>query len=382
MKALLVSMIPFPGSNASAIRTECLAKILISLGYHVDVFSGGPCTNERIVALGDGLSYVSYKGLSRKLWHRAIDLLRRSRQILRNQLTTRRYDVILLTISTNQVLRCIKREAERYNTPLLYDCVEWYSPNQFTFGALSPTYIQKQQWMTKLIDRQFRVIAISHYLEHHFTSRGLKTSYIPAVMDLHAIQPNKRAHYDGVSLLYAGTPGKKDKLREVMRACAALCEDERSRFRLTLIGVSREQLTSECGIYQEDLEVLGDRLRVFGTAHHDRVLEAYGEADFSILIRPTNMRYAQAGFPTKFVESMATGTPVICNITSDLGHYCVDGVNSIVVQSDQTQDVIVALRSALQLSVEQKQAMREAARACAVENFDYRHYTSAIKVLL
>ena len=41
------------------------------------------------------------------------------------------------------------------------------------------------------------------------------------------------------------------------------------------------------------------------------------KADYSIIIRDNNL-VTRAGFPTKFVESVACGTPVICNDNSDL----------------------------------------------------------------
>ena len=51
---------------------------------------------------------------------------------------------------------------------------------------------------------------------------------------------------------------------------------------------------------------------------------------FDVLLRYSDLRYTKAGFPTKVVESLASATPVITNITSDLEMYLKDGENSVI----------------------------------------------------
>jgi hypothetical protein len=69
-----------------------------------------------------------------------------------------------------------------------------------------------------------------------------------------------------------------------------------------------------------------------GRIPRPQVLEELSKADFTVLMRSEEQRYAKAGFPTKFVESLATATPVIANSTSDLGMYLKDGENGYVVK--------------------------------------------------
>lgn len=52
--------------------------------------------------------------------------------------------------------------------------------------------------------------------------------------------------------------------------------------------------------------------------------------DFSILLREKN-RGTMAGFPTKIVESLSLGVPVITTETSDLKNYIQDGINGFIV---------------------------------------------------
>ena len=46
-----------------------------------------------------------------------------------------------------------------------------------------------------------------------------------------------------------------------------------------------------------------------------------------------------AGFPTKVVESMSLGVPVITTNTSDLAKYVIDGVNGYIVDIGGSQSV-------------------------------------------
>ena len=93
-----------------------------------------------------------------------------------------------------------------------------------------------------------------------------------------------------------------------------------------------------------------------------------------ILIRSSTARYAKAGFPTKVVESLMSSTPVILNMTSDLGMYLKDGYDCIEVEHEDPESIVRALRRALALTPEQKDQMKKNARKTAEENFDYRLY--------
>ena len=74
------------------------------------------------------------------------------------------------------------------------------------------------------------------------------------------------------------------------------------------------------------------------------VQEAVNHADFTILLRNRN-RATMAGFPTKIVESLACGTPVITTRTSDLEHYIVDGDTGFFIDISSEEKMVKALLS-------------------------------------
>ena len=179
-----------------------------------------------------------------------------------------------------------------------------------------------------------------------------------------------------LSLAYAGTPGKKDLINNVIEAMLRL-DPSGKRVHLTLAGSLEEEILNLPALRGREVSELPDCIEVLGHIPHEKALELIGRADFLPLLR-ANQRYAQAGFPTKVVESLALGTPVICNLTSDLGEYIHDGVEGIVCADYSTDAFAAALERALALTPQQRTEMRKAAREQAERSFDYRVYADSL----
>ena len=99
-------------------------------------------------------------------------------------------------------------------------------------------------------------------------------------------------------------------------------------------------------------------------------------------MRPSDERYAKAGFPTKVVESLSLGTPMLCNLSSDLAMYLTDGENSIIIEDCSADACCSALRRILALSREQMNSMRLSARKTAEDAFDWRKYKEEVSMFI
>jgi glycosyltransferase involved in cell wall biosynthesis len=78
-------------------------------------------------------------------------------------------------------------------------------------------------------------------------------------------------------------------------------------------------------LYPEDTDLLKEytvrnRIIFHGRLHHEEALKILQGSDYCIFYRE-NTRLNRAGFPTKFVESISCGVPVITTRTSDLAQY-------------------------------------------------------------
>lgn len=126
---------------------------------------------------------------------------------------------------------------------------------------------------------------------------------------------------------------------------------------------------------------LPNSLEVLGRMPCTDTMQIVGTSDFSVLLRPLE-RYAMAGFPTKVTESMTLGTPVICNLTSDLADYVDDGIEGLVCLDYSVDAFMKTLEGALSLSGKSKSEMRLAARRRAATSFDYRNYLGVMNDFL
>jgi hypothetical protein len=79
---------------------------------------------------------------------------------------------------------------------------------------------------------------------------------------------------------------------------------------------------------------------------------------------------------------MALGTPLICNITSDLGYYIHDGVEGLICRDHSVEAFKESLEHALVLTPAQRDNMRIAARVQAEHSFDHKLYAQPLRRFL
>ena len=264
----------------------------------------------------------------------------------------------------------------------VFDAVEWYDPKSFWHGFFSP-----YQWNIEIALRYYSkktqaVIAISSFLEKHYRAKGCEVVKIPPTLDTKEIIPNLEVKNDILTLSYTGTPGHKDLFNEYIEAVLQLSEEGES-LKFCFAGVSIEQLVrfealKTRGISKDNIpKVLDCR----GVTTQKEAIDITKNADFSLLLRRVE-RYAQAGFPTKVVESLSMGTPVICNITSDLKDYIIHKNTGLICDEATVASLKQSIKEALFLTKDKKQFMRKSARDMAQRSFDYRCYIDTIKQLI
>ncbi len=266
-------------------------------------------------------------------------------------------------------LQRVCRWGKAHEVPVVADVVEWYSASQVG-GRWAPLYWEYEYSMRHIVPRCNGVIAISDFLSRYYGPLGRPVVRIPPVLDTTQVQigENRRQSGAAVSLVYAGMPGRKDLLGNVLRALRDV-DPEGKRIRLRIAGPSEAVVQHLFPRYPaRAVEVMGRR-------GHSEVLKLVRESDYSVLLRP-DARYAHAGFPTKAVESMACGTPLICNLTSDLGEHVHHGISGMVCTDDSPSACARVLEQVAALSIERHRDMRRAAREQAERAFDFRELSA------
>jgi glycosyltransferase involved in cell wall biosynthesis len=377
-----VGPVAFPEGGAAARRILGISQSLREAGYEVLIGSGqlpkpgvsepedfegfpvyslGERTGEHLPTILKHLSYLTM-GRNTRSWLGTLDP---------------KPTAVILYAGYSAYFSRLLPWCERNDIPLIFDAVEWYDPASVPGGKYGP-----YRWSFELAMRYFcvrckHIIGISSLLQNYYKERGCETVRVPPTLDVQAVpSPSTTSREDVVTIGYAGTPGKKDGFDSMLEAILR-ADPEGKRLRFRVAGVTPEQVLKYPAIASRGLTSLPPSVEALGKVPHSEAVALIREADFSVLVRPL-MRYAMAGFPTKVVESLAMGTPVICNLSSDLGMYLHDGQEAIVCADHSAESLTEAFKRALELSPAQRQAMRASARACAENSFDFRNFSAPL----
>lgn len=383
---LVISFNRFPDGDAGSIRSFAFGKLLKNMGNDVTFIGMGdtPCFK---IESYRGFSYTSLRIKDSHISFRNrlknyFGFKDRLRDFILQYNLQKRIDTILMVQLPLNATIFIKRFSNKNNINLIFDCVEWYSPEQFRLNRINPEYILNNVNNRFIIDKQFKVIAISKFLEKYFKSRRIKTVRIPAILDVANVSYQKVTKKDILTIMYAGSPGKKDYLKEIIEGMALLNHDELQKVKFILIGITKDQLIKEAGIIEKTIMKVNDNISILGRVPRETVLKYLKYADFTVLLRSPIQRYAKAGFPTKLVESLASATPVITNITSDLSDYIEDMEQGLVIDNCSSIAFCHSLRRAIGLTYNQRCAMYIKARECAETFFDYSKYETVLDEII
>ena len=384
-----VGQFAFPWGDAGSRRVYGIARSLISAGYRVVVGGNGaePESECPMDCTGDAGS-LAHMGLGEMVPKNASRCRKLVRYLLTHGKRTVRWldscdvkpsHIVLYDPSLPYLARLLSW-CHRHRTALILDMVEWYHPREVAGGRFGPFYIAANVALRYLAPRSNGIIAISSYLEDYYRRRGCTVRRVPPTADVvNAPFDCRRRDKSGdvLSLVYAGMPGKvKDVLGNVITGLSTV-DHFGHRVRLVVVGPTEAEASRMLGTGEK----LPPSVTVLGRLSQQDVAAVVRKADFTVLLRPP-LRYAMAGFPTKIVESMTGGVPVIANITSDLGRHVHDGVEGIVCRDYTAPAFADALRRALELTPEQLADMRVAARREAERSFDYRAYSAELAAML
>lgn len=369
---------PIGGAAARRIYGNCVS--LKKLGYDV-IVTTGQVTKDDGETDYNGIPVVSlnerrHENLPRFLKHilyfsagkRTIDWLSKLKD---------KPDAIILYSGYSPYLIRLIPWARKNNVKLIFDTVEWYDPPNFISKIISPYYLNIEFAMRCLLKKCDGLIVISNYLNNYYTGSVLNIVQIPPTVDCDSIEVRKHQHEgDLVRFVYAGTPGKKDALSSIVEA-VLIAASMGQKVELNLAGIQEADLHKYVPV--SSLDNIKTCINCHGLLDHQSAIKLVRSCDYSIIIRP-NIRSVQAGFPTKFVESMAVGTPVIANLTSDLGDYLQDGFNGYVCADSSVKSLADVIRKCS--DSKNVGAMRVHARETAEKYFDSLIYTSQFKSLI
>lgn len=369
----------FPEGEAGALRIKYIAKALISKGCNVTVLCRGISKDSGVI---DGIQYYSFRSVKTQGIKRIMEYFSFPSNVKEYLSANSSIDSVYVYNAHISIFKWLKKYARKNNVKLIHDCVEWYSPEEFKYGKLDLSYIIKNHINMRVLNKDYRIIAISQYLTDYYSNKGIMSLRVPMLCDCSLAKTVKKISEDRIHLFYAGNPAGKDLVGNMIQAISLLSKEDKERVRFTIIGCSKEYLINVCGVSPEIIESISDNVEICGRIPRDQVIMRMNTADFVVLSRNAELRYAKAGFPSKVVEALSNSTPMLCNFSSDLVDYLIDGQNALIATNHTPEAFAQTIHRAIQTTCAERLAMCDHALLSARKYFDYRNYKDALYDLI
>ncbi len=377
---IYVGHFELPDKNAAAHRVLSNGKIFRYLGYNVVFIQVDKSLDyaANTLELKDNIQGFECWSLpypkSYKEWIKYLTGIDSIERIINM------YDNVKAIIAYNYPsisLYKLKKFSHKQNIKIISDCTEWYSPkgSNLLFRAIKgfDTFLRM-----RIIQRKMNgLIVISEYLENYYKDCP-NVVRIPPLVDLSEKKWNlepMQIKDDKVRFIYSGTSSKdKDKDKHIL-IDAFYQLKEYNNFLFKIIGLTKEQYLQNYPDDREKLNELKDRIHFYGRVPHSDSLKLLKESDFSIFFRD-NTRVTKAGFPTKFVESISTGIPVVTTRTSDSENYLEEGINGFFITGNISENTKQVLKKLLGYNNESIQDMK--IECLNLRCFHYENFTEIL----
>lgn len=318
-RILYIGGFELPDKNAAAQRVLSIAKAWRDAGIEVVFLGVSKCNGESDIFKTkeciQGFSTYSIPYPQKKMeWIDYLVNIEPVKQLINSFETL---DGVVCYNYQAVAFEKLRRYCKQSGIKIYSDCTEWYN----TAGTNLIFKLLKggDTWyrMTVVQKKLDGMIVISDYLKDYYRSCK-NVVVIPPLVDVEEEKWSEKSKNLGnmVNFIYAGMPGNKDKIWEIIIAYRNLAKNYKCK--LWVVGISKEQfLTSYPAVKEEDIP---DTVVFLGRVSHKESIAYLKGADCSLVIRDST-RTNNAGFPTKFAEAITLGVGVIATDISDLGKY-------------------------------------------------------------
>ena len=229
-------------------------------------------------------------------------------------------------------------------------------------------------------------------MARYYSGKKCKTIIIPPLINPERyknLNISRRDIYnDPTRLIYVGRPfatdgrtvkenSYKDRLDIAIEAIYSIKD---LNFIFNIYGANlKAQYLSVIVKHLAILNELNDKIKFHGKICNEVAINKIAESDFTILLRDAN-KMTSAGFPTKFVESISCGTPIITTVTSDLQDYVEVGKNGFFVNIQNKNELHKQLRKILLTDKSEINNMKQYCKESKI--FSYFNYVKKMETFL
>lgn len=331
-RALYTGAFRFPDKDAAAFRVQGVAELFESAGYKVD-FAGWERVDGGVKSYSHNghccFPQDEFRGKQLNPFHRLLGFLFRGHKTIRWLVKNRsNYSVVIVYNPPAIFALLVLLICSLSGVKLVLDSTEWYESDHLPGGKFGIAALENWIRMRFVYKLYSNIIVISDFLSVHFagSNRLLIPPLRPFVSQLNI---ERSAPQRGILLIYAGEAGKKDKLLPIVRLLPILSKGLGVKVSLNVLGITEAELSQLLIEHSLSFANYNAYVNCLGRVSREEVMALYAQSHFSVLFRDSK-RYAYAGFPTKAMESMVNGCPLITNAIGDLSYILTDE-NSIIL---------------------------------------------------
>ena len=337
-KVLYVGNFGLPKTNAPGKRVYANSLLLTKCGYEVLMIGTDSTLRGRVEPINEKITYLGFPSYGKNSGKQYFEWLKRQIEKTNSKpVMIVRYGSPGLAIFDKYLYTfCHKNKITIIN-----DVVDWLSVDSsnifFKFIKGFDTYLEKNIFNK----RGDGLISISSYLNNYYEKHFKNRIIIPPLVEEYSVNWISN---EIPQIVYAGNPFRKgeqvknfhaikDRLDIAVNSFIAL-EQKGFLFDFHIIGLTKAEYLIAFPNADGKLSN-AEHIHFHGHQSMEMTQEFISKMDFSILLRERT-RGTMAGFPTKVVESLSLGVPVITTDTSDLNKYIHNGINGYIVDINDT----------------------------------------------
>lgn len=264
---------------------------------------------------------------------------------------------------------------------IIIDVVEdYFKFNTYNSRASRLKYFTARIFIKRIKYIADGIIVISSHLDNlmkKFSNGKCLIISIPITIDLEEfddkIDQNINNKTNRNVIFYGGSFGQKDGLEFLLTAFDLVCESHYCKLIITGRGSDHDMLR-----FYKLLDGLKNKEYVtyLGFVEREEYVKNLKEADIHCVTR-TGSGFANAGFPFKLGEMLATGKPVICTKVGDIDQYLKDKESAILIEPDN----IIQIANAIKLLTSDRVMARnigKKGKSIAFNSFDNKSNTQKL----
>jgi glycosyltransferase involved in cell wall biosynthesis len=232
---------------------------------------------------------------------------------------------------------------------IVYDIVE---DNRFVTsysGFMNKLRVNSSRYLLKVTPFiADSIIVISRHLEDRMKEicrNKIPVTFVPITVNFKFFDKEYKAPGKQMKIFYGGSFGEKDGLKYLLKGFELVAKYNGN---VILVLTGKGEVKYD---FQDIMKVINnssykDQIHYKGYLTTDEYYKVLNECDIFCMTR-NNSFYANAGFPFKLGEFLASGKAVIATDVGDVSKYLKNGVNSIIIKPESAEDIAKAINDVI-----------------------------------